>query len=75
MMYRVLSVCRSRHGYPPDYEECNARFMSDGSVIGGCGDPCSFVMQKGGAGFPPFHYKRRKYVGGIPVPGSRWEDE
>ena len=69
----VLSWCKAVLGYPPDYEVCKGRFLADGSMSHTCGDACSFVMMKGGAGDPPFHWMRKKFVGDQEVPGAEWE--
>jgi len=67
----TISRCTSRC----DNEErkCKARYTSDGELHDTCGEPCSFVMQKGGAGDPPFSVRQRLFVGGEPFPGREWE--
>lgn len=41
----------SLYEFPP---RCEGRLWSTGEVTGSCGDACSFIMRKGGAGDPPF---------------------
>ena len=39
---------------PLDGEPCDGRRYSDGTVKGGCGEPCSWVCGKSGYGNPPW---------------------
>jgi hypothetical protein len=66
----TITRCRSR--YDHGERKCIARYLSDGTLVDSCGEPCSFVMQKGGAGDPPFQWKQRLFVGSEPFPGRDW---
>lgn len=33
---------------------CDGRYEVDGNFVGGCGEPCAFVMRKQGHGIPPW---------------------
>lgn len=70
---RAISRCTATIEYGT--EQCEAELLSDGSIRGRyCGEPCSFVMQKGGAGDPPFHWRRKLFAGDVEVPGRDWEE-
>ncbi len=69
---KPISHCKAKHGCPPDYEICSGWLDAKGEVHQSCGDPCSYVMMKSGAGVPPFHYRKCLFVGDKPV--SKWED-
>jgi hypothetical protein len=73
MRARTVIRCRSR--CDNGERQCSARYLADGELIDSCGDPCSFVMQKGGAGDPPFNWRQRLYVGDKPLPGRDWSGE
>lgn len=69
----VVSRCTSKHGGPGiDYEACGGWLDSGGTYHNHCGDACAFIMQKEGAGNPPFHYKRCLFAGETQV--GKWED-
>jgi hypothetical protein len=68
VLEKKLSRCTGEH----DWEPCKGRYLTTGELVEGCGDACSFVMRKGGAGDPPFETRTRKYVGGVPFPGEDW---
>lgn len=50
-----ISRCTYQDAFDHDPDvKCSGVFWSNGTMTGGCGDPCSFVMRKAGAGEPPF---------------------
>lgn len=56
--------------------KCQAKLMSDGTIQGtGCNDPCSFMMQKSGSGYPPLNYKYKLFAGDIEVPNQNWKEK
>jgi hypothetical protein len=70
---QVISRCTASIEYGT--EDCQAELMSDGTIRGRyCGEPCSFVMRKGGAGDPPFNWRRKLFAGDTEVPGQDWEE-
>ena len=47
-----VSRCTCKKEY--ETKPCDGVYWPNGSLTGGCGDPCSFIMRKSGAGEPPF---------------------
>jgi hypothetical protein len=62
-----MTRCTASHGYPPYLEKCGGWLDYEGVYHDHCGDPCSFIMMKSGAGDPPFRRRSQIYVGDIPV--------
>lgn len=53
---RLVSHCTGDKNYYPGEprKRCDGVYWEDGKFTGGCNDPCSFVMRKGGSGDPDF---------------------
>jgi hypothetical protein len=51
----VTHRCDGTYGYDPLVTKCTMARHSDGTFSGyGCGEPCSWIMGKGGSGVPPW---------------------
>lgn len=53
-LYAVEVVSRCVDSYDYGETKCDAIYYADGTLRGGCADPCSFIMKKAGSGEPPF---------------------
>lgn len=68
----VVSRCIMHYEYGA--YKCHAALMSDGTIEGRyCGEPCSFIMKKAGAGSPPFHWRRKLFAGDTELPNQDWQ--